>query len=95
MLQDNTIYRLYLVRQSETATAEEIRAVSKVCGLNYPQAFQTLKTKSQVLLAQGDAYNIRDAINTVCVFDICCKVMPDYPYLSELTNPNFLQSHNF
>ena len=84
MLRDSTIYKLYLIKESEKSTIEEIRATSRMCGFNYIEASKRLKEEQQFLLAQGDAYEMRDALKIISLYDVCYKVVPPYPHTEEL-----------
>lgn len=86
MLTDHTIYKLYLVKQSENSTIEEIKATSRMCNCNYIQACEKLKKEQQLLLAQTDAYEMRDALDTISLFKVCYTVVPPYPHVTELAN---------
>ena len=85
MLRDHTIYQLYLLKERGTSTIEEIRTASQICGFNYIEAAKRLKAEQQFLLAEGDAYEIRDALKIIFLKNVCYKVVPPYPHLEELS----------
>lgn len=85
MLRDRTIYKLYLIKERGKSTIEEIKATSRMCGFNYIEASKKLKEEQQFLLAGGDAYEMRDALKIISLYDVCYKVVPPYPHIEELS----------
>ena len=85
MLRDQTIYKLYLIKERGKSTIEEIRATSRMCGFNYIEASKKIKAEQQFLLAEGDAYEMRDALKKISPYDVCYKVLPPYPHIEELS----------
>ena len=85
MLRDRTIYKLYLIKERGKSTKEEIRATSQMCGFNYIEASKKLREEEQFLLAEGDAYEMRDALKVISLYNVCYKVVPQYPHIEELS----------
>lgn len=56
-----------------------------MCGFNYIEASKKLKEEQQFLFAEGDAYEMRDALKIIYLYDVCYKVVLPYLYIEELS----------
>lgn len=79
MLQDRVVYKIYIVLKGKECNIEEIRAVAKVCNINYLTAKSKLINK-KTLIAQGDAYYIRNILRKLLKYDVNFIIEPPYPY---------------
>ena len=79
MLQDQTIYHLYFVLEQDQSNLEAIKACSKLMNVNYLQAKRILHDR-RVLIATGDAYDMRELLHQLAHYQVQYEVSPPYPY---------------
>lgn len=79
MLHDKTIYHLYFVLEQDLRDIEAIKAYSKLMNVNYIQAKRILNDK-YVLIAAGNAYDMRELLSQLTHFQVHYEISPPYPY---------------
>lgn len=79
ILEDKTPYCLYLVMKEDKYSQEELRAVSKLCGVNFIEASKMLN-KRKVLLAEGNAYDMKHKLEMIRNYDVEYQVIPPFVY---------------
>lgn len=80
MLRDKTTYVVYVILKEKQCNNFEIKAVAKVCNINYLEARNKLINR-KTLIAQGNAYEIRDILEILLQYDVNFKILPPYPYV--------------
>ena len=83
MLRDNEIYKVYIVLKNDKYSIIEIKAVSKVCGINYIEAKNKLKNKKNLII-QGNAYEVMKALRILSQYKVVFEVNP--PFIYSLNN---------
>ncbi len=78
MLRDRTIYRLY-IKKEEKNDINEIKAISKICNINYIEARKKL-LEQIVFVAEGDAYEMKDLLQIIGRYEVSYEIKPQYPY---------------
>ena len=79
MLRDETIYKVYIVLKGNKCNHMEIKAVSKVCNINFIRAKSKLKEKKNLII-EGDAYEIRDISKMLSQYEVDFEIEPPYSY---------------
>lgn len=79
MLYDETEYKLYILLHDDICNLTEIKAVSKVCSINFLQVKNKLTSK-RTLIVEGRAYTIRDILQILLKYDVKFEIDPPYPY---------------
>lgn len=79
MMRDETIYKVYIVLKGNKCNHIEIKAVSKVCNINFIRAKSKLKEKKNLII-EGDAYEIRDISKMLSQYEVDFEIEPLYPY---------------
>lgn len=79
MLYDETMYKVFIILGENKCNNTEIKAVSKVCNINFIQAKSKL-TNKRTLIAQGGAFYIKDIILILSEYDVKIEIDPPYPY---------------
>lgn len=79
MLRDETTYTVYIILKEKKYNNIEIKAVAKVCNINYLEARNKLINR-KTLIAQGNAYEIRDILGILSQYDVNLEIVPAYPY---------------
>lgn len=81
MLNDETVYKIYIILKNSQHNHNEIKAVAKICGINYIEAQNRLK-ETRNLIVEGDAYKIWNILQKLYEYDVSFEVSPPYPYKS-------------
>ena len=81
MLHDETAYKIYIILKNSQCNHNEIKAVAKICGINYVEAQNRLK-ETRNLIVEGDAYKIWNILQKLCKHDVDFEVDPPYPHKS-------------
>jgi hypothetical protein len=76
---DKTIYHLYFILDQNHCNFEAIKAYSKLFNVNYIQAKSMLNAK-RVLIATGNAHNIKEILGKLKGLQINYEISPPYPY---------------
>lgn len=79
MLYDRTVYKLYIILKDQICSTLEIKAVSKVCSINYLEAKKKLVDRENYI-AEGDAYWVKDIRKQLLSYNINYRIDPQYPY---------------
>ena len=79
MLRDETTYKVYIVLKGNKCNHIEIKAVSKVCNMNFFRVKSKLKEKKNLII-EGDAYEIRDILKMLSQYEVDFEIEPPYPY---------------
>jgi hypothetical protein len=80
MLRDQTVYKFYIIRRKEDRCSnDEIRAVSKLCNVNYIAAKNMLEDKT-VFIAEGNAYRMKELQQLVSAYEVIYEINPPYQY---------------
>lgn len=79
VLQDGTIYKIYLVLHEKNPSIEETKAYAKIMDTNYLQSRKELKCKKN-LLVSGNAYDIGEVLKKLHAFQVQYEIEPTYPY---------------
>lgn len=79
MLRDQTIYKFYIIKKEDKCSNAEIKAVAKLCNVNYIEAKNKLTNKI-VFIAEGDAYKMKDLQQIISVYEVIYKIKPLYQY---------------
>lgn len=79
MLHDKTIYHVYFILGEGHFDLEAVKAYSKLMNVNYIQAWRILNDK-RILVATGNAYDIRELFNKLIPFQVHYEISPPYPY---------------
>ena len=79
MLYDKNTYKIYVFAENIEKNYAVVKAVSKVCGLNYIAVKNMLK-EGENLIFEGDAYEIKDVLDKLMKCEIQFEVKPPYPY---------------
>lgn len=79
MLYDENIYKIYVLVKNVKKNYTVVKAISKVCGLNYIAVRNMLK-EGENLIFEGNAYEIKDVLDELMKCEIQFEVKPPYPY---------------
>ena len=79
ILQDETVYTLYLILEQGACELEAIRAYANLRNVNYVQAKRALKEGHNLLVA-GTAFDMREWLHKLASFQVQYEIQPPYPY---------------
>ncbi len=79
MLRDKTIYKLYLIKRDKIYNKSEIKVVSAICKVNFIEA-RNMLSNPVILIAKGNAYEMRDLLQLISCYDVHYEIKPSYPY---------------
>lgn len=79
VLEDRTVYKIYLILHEEIPSIEEIKAYAKITDRNYLQSKKALRSPKN-LLVSGNAYDIGEVLKKLRTFQIRYEIEPTYPY---------------
>ena len=94
MLYDRKIYIVYLVLQGHKFNHQALRAVSKICNINYLGVKDKLLLTKNVI-AEGNAFQIREIALRLQQYGVNFKIEPPFPYRlkeNEITIGAFLRA---